>query len=80
MNKNAINIGVMSRSLGDKMSSEEAVILDETGFTRKRFFTSYFIDGRVFLRMFTFYIVLDDLFLNWFSTRATSAVAGYTRL
>ena len=41
-------------------------IPDETGFTYYRLFTSYFIDGRVFFRTFTFYIVFDDLFLNWF--------------
>ena len=50
--KNALNIGV------------RWLILDKTGFTRWRFFTSYFIDGRVFFRIFTFYIVLNDLFLN----------------
>ena len=41
-------------------------IPDETGFTYYRLFTSYFIDGRVFFRTFTFYIVFYDLFLNWF--------------
>ena len=35
-------------------------MLDETWLTRQRFFTSYFIDGRVFFRIFTFYIVFDD--------------------
>ena len=46
------------------------LILHETGFTL--FFISYFIDGRVFFRMFTSYIVFDDLFLNWlFSTRVS---------
>ena len=45
-------------------------MLRETGFTL--FFTSYFIDGRVFFRIFTFYIVFDDLFVNWlFSTRVS---------
>ena len=44
-------------------------ILHETGFTHERFFTSYFINHRVFFRIFTFYIVFDDLFLNWFSRR-----------
>ena len=34
MNKNALNIGVMSRLLGDEIRNEEAGILDKTGFTR----------------------------------------------
>jgi len=38
------------------------LILDETGFTR--YFTSYLINGRIFIRVFTFYIAFDDLFLN----------------
>ena len=37
----------------------------------KRFYTSYLIDGREFFRIFTFYIVFDDLFLNWFNTRVS---------
>ena len=36
----------------------------ETGFPRLKFFNPYFIEGRVFFRIFTFYIVFDDLFLN----------------
>ena len=43
------------------------LILHETGFTRQRFFTSYFID------VDTFYRVLA-------MTENTSAVAGYTRV
>ena len=38
------------------------LILHETGFPRLKFFTSYFIDGRVFFRIFAFYIVFDDLY------------------
>ena len=37
-------------------------ILYETGFPRLKVFTSYFIDGRVFFRIFTFYISFDDLY------------------
>ena len=37
----------------------------ETGFPRLKFFSPYFIDGRVFFRVFTFDIVFDDLSLNW---------------
>ena len=29
---------------------------------------SYFIDGQVFRLIYTFYVVFDDLFLNWFCT------------
>ena len=46
------------------------LMLHETGFTL--FFNSYFIDGWVFFRIFTFYILFDDLFPNWlFSTRVS---------
>ena len=38
------------------------LILHETGFPRLKFSTSYFIDGRVFFRIFAFYIVFDDLY------------------
>ena len=38
------------------------LILHETGFPRVKFFTSYFIDGRVFFRIFAFYMVFDDLY------------------
>ena len=36
------------------------LILHEKLFPRYKFFTSYLIDGRVFFRIFTFYIVFDD--------------------
>ena len=36
----------------------------ERGFPRLKFFNPFFIDGRVFFRIFTFCIVFDDLFLN----------------
>ena len=31
----------------------------------KVIFNSYFIDGQVFFRIFTFYVVFEDLSLNW---------------
>ena len=40
------------------------LILHEIGFLRYKFLTSYFIDGRVFFMIFTFYIVSDD---DWVS-------------
>ena len=45
------------------------LILPKTGFPRQKFFTSYFIDGRLVFRIFTFYIVFDDLLLTGLSTR-----------
>ena len=48
------------------------LILHETGFTRQRFVTSYFILSTVeYFRIFAFYIVFDEMFLNWFSTSVT---------
>ena len=68
------------------MRNEEAI--NSTGnriYSLKVFHFLKFIDGRVFLRIFAFYIVFDYLFLNGFSqtrfilamTGKTSAVAGY---
>ena len=34
-----------------------------------KFFTSYFIDGLVFFRIYTLYVLLNNLFLNWLSTK-----------
>ena len=42
--------------------------MHETGFPSKKIFNTYLIDGRVFFRIFNFYMVFDDLFLNLFST------------
>ena len=36
------------------------LILHEKWFSRYKFFTSYLMDGRAFLRIFTFYVVFDD--------------------
>ena len=38
------------------------LILHETGFPSVKFFTFSFIDGRIFFRIFAFYIVFDDLY------------------
>ena len=53
------------------------LILNGTGFTCEEFFTSYLIDGREFLRIFTFYIIFTDLLAT---AGKTSAVAGYMRV
>jgi len=63
-NKNALNIGISLTCLEIRQEMRRWLILDETGFTHQRFFTSHLIDGRVFFRIFTFYIIFDNLFLN----------------
>ena len=45
-----------SRLLADYREMRRRLILYKIGFTRQRFFTSYFIDGRVFFRIFTFFV------------------------
>ena len=44
------------------------LILHKTGFPCWKFVTSNFVEVQVFSRIFTFYIVFDNLFLNWLST------------
>ena len=58
--KDSCNKNALIACLKIKLEMRRRLILYETGFPLQTFFTSYFIDGRVFLRIFTFYIVFDD--------------------
>ena len=64
LNKNAFKSISLACRLEITLKMRRQLIVHETGYPRLEFFTSYFIDGRVFFRIFAFYSVLDDLFLN----------------
>ena len=61
---------MLSTYCGSRKNKRLLVVSEAINYTRnmisslKVIFTSYFIDGRVFFRIFTFYVVFDDLSLN----------------
>ena len=58
--------------LGDQIRNEEAINSTQNRIKSLKVFTSYFIAGWEFFRIFTFYMVFDDLFLNWFSMHVSN--------
>ena len=58
MNKNALT-PVSLACLKIRSRNEEAMILHETGFTKDFSVPQYFIDGRIFFKICTFYLFLN---------------------